>query len=124
VKKTLYAVVIAILVVVRSSAQITWIQPPITPPCFIEYFYWPAVKPGEKVWLHFDEVDRPMVVYVNGKIAGTHPGGFGPFSMDITDRIKKGDNEIIIPKTGAETRQGSPVTPPLTGITAGQPGGM
>ena len=74
--------------------------------------------------LRFDEVDRVMVVYVNGKIAGIHPGGFGPFSLDITDRVKQGDNEIIIPGTGVEDRGGRPSTPPLTDIIIGQPGGM
>lgn len=115
---------IILLFVVRSSAQYICIHPLINPHCYIEHFYWPTVKAGEKVLLHFDEVDRVMIVYVNGKIAGIHPGGFGPFSMDITDRVKEGDNEIIIPETGAGDCEGRPSTPPLTGITTGQPGGM
>ena len=121
-KKALYTVAITFLFFVHAYAQTKWIQPPVNPPCYIEHFCWPAIKRGEKVLLHFGEVDRVMVVYVNGKIAGIHPGGFGPFSLDITDRVKQGDNEIIIPQRG--DCEGRPGTPPLTGISTGQPGGM
>ena len=123
-KKTLYTVAIAHLFFVRTTAQYPWIKPPIDPHCYIEHFCWPVVKAGQKVLLHFGEVDRLMVVYVNGKIAGIHPGGFGPFSLDITDRVKQGDNEVIIPGMGVQEPEGRPGTPPLTGITTSQPGGM
>jgi len=122
--RRLAVIALFILLFVRGYAQAGWLQPLINPHCYIEHFYWPAVKAGEKVLLHFDEVDRMMVVYVNGKIAGIHPGGFGPFSLDITDRVKEGDNEVIIPELGVQAPEGRPGTPPLTGITTGQPGGM
>jgi beta-galactosidase/beta-glucuronidase len=124
VKKTLCAVATALLILVRSSAQYAYVHPPINKYFYIHQFYWPAVKPGEKVYLHFDEVDHLMVVYINGKIAATHGGGFGPFKLDITAAVKQGSNEIIIPDIGAEDVNGRPSTLPLTGITTGQPGGM
>ena len=122
--RRLAAIALFILLFVRGYAQAGWIQPLVNPHCYIEHFCWPAVKAGEKVLLHFNEVDRVMVVYVNGKIAGIHPGGFGPFSLDITDRVKQGDNEVIIPDLSVPEPEGRPSTPPLTGITTGQPGGM
>jgi hypothetical protein len=122
--RRLAAIALFILLFVRGYAQAGWIQPPVIPPCYIEHFYWPAIKQGQKVLLHFNEVDRMMVVYVNGKIAGIHPGGFGPFSLDITDRVKQGDNEVIIPGMGVQEPGGRPGTPPLTGISTGQLGGM
>ena len=122
--RRLAAIALFILLFVRGYAQTKWITPPVNPPCFIDHFYWPVVKAGQRVLLRFGEVDRLMVVYVNGKIAGIHPGGFGPFSLDITDRIKQGDNEVIIPGMGVQEPEGRPGTPPLTGITTGQPGGM
>lgn len=122
--RRLAVIALFMLLFVRGYAQTRWIKPPVNPHCYIEHFYWPAVKPKEKVLLHFDEVDHPMVVYVYGKIAGFHPGGFGPFSLDITDKVKKGDNEIIIPETGAGYCGRRPSTPPLTSITTGQLGGM
>jgi len=122
--RRLAAAALFILLFVRGYAQAGWMQPPVNPPCYIEHFCWPVVKAGQKVLLHFGEVDRMMVVYVNGKIAGIHPGGFGPFSLDITDRVKQGDNEVIIPQTGVGDSESRPGTPPLTGIPTGQPGGM
>jgi hypothetical protein len=122
--RRLAVIALFILLFVRGYAQTGWVQPLVNPHCSIDHFYWPAVKTGERVLLHFDEVDRVMVVYVNGKIAGIHPGGFGPFSLDITDRVKEGDNEVIIPGMGVEEPGGRPGTPPLTGITTGQHGGM
>jgi beta-galactosidase/beta-glucuronidase len=53
-----------------------------------------ALRKG-KVLLHFGAVDWRTTVYVNDKIAGTHEGGFDPFSIDITAFLAKGDNQEI-----------------------------
>jgi beta-galactosidase/beta-glucuronidase len=44
---------------------------------------------GKKILLHFGAVDWRTKVFVNGKEAGTHEGGFDPFSFDITPLLKK-----------------------------------
>lgn len=56
------------------------------------------VKPQNKnrVLLNFEAVDYHCQVMVNGKEVGQHKGGNTPFSFDITDAIKKGDNELIV----------------------------
>ena len=52
---------------------------------------------GKKILLHFGAVDWRTKVFVNGKEAGTHEGGFDPFSFDITSLLKKsGDQDITI----------------------------
>src|SRR5687767_399104 len=52
---------------------------------------------GKKILLHFGAVDWRTKVFVNGKEAGTHEGGFDPFSFDITSLLKKsGEQEITI----------------------------
>lgn len=56
----------------------------------------PAAMKGKKVLLHFGAVDWRTTVYVNGKEAGSHEGGFDPFSFDITPFLKKGAQEITI----------------------------
>lgn len=56
----------------------------------------PATMKGKKVLLHFGAVDWRTTVYVNGKEAGSHEGGFDPFSFDITALLKKGAQEITI----------------------------
>ena len=48
------------------------------------------------VLLNFGAVDRIASVFVNGKKVGTHTGGYNAFSFDITDFLKKGDNELVV----------------------------
>jgi beta-galactosidase/beta-glucuronidase len=65
-----------------------------------------SVTPGQRLWyrrtfaaphargwhvlLHFGAVDWRAEVFVNGKPAGTHEGGYDPFTLDITDELKSG----------------------------------
>ncbi len=48
------------------------------------------------VILHFGAVDYFTTVYVNGKKAGTHKGGYVSFSMDITEYLTEGSNTIVV----------------------------
>ena len=50
---------------------------------------------GKKILLHFGAVDWRTKVFVNGKEAGTHEGGFDPFSFDITSLLKKSEDQDI-----------------------------
>ncbi len=49
-----------------------------------------------RVLLHFGAVDWEAHVYINGQSVGTHKGGFDPFSFDITDALKAGENEVAV----------------------------
>ena len=49
-----------------------------------------------RVILHFGAVDYRCTVYVNGKEAGSHAGGYVSFSFDITDFVVVGDNVITV----------------------------
>jgi beta-galactosidase/beta-glucuronidase len=52
---------------------------------------------GQRVLLNFGAVDFDTKVFVNGKEAGTHVGGYDGFSFDITDYLnKKGANELVV----------------------------
>ncbi|MBA4494315.1 FIMAH domain-containing protein [Paenactinomyces guangxiensis] len=51
---------------------------------------------GQRVLLHFGAVDWEASVYVNGKKAGTHRGGYDSFSFDVTEYLVKGKNELIV----------------------------
>lgn len=56
----------------------------------------PALKQGERLLLHFGAVDWRCTLWVNGVETGEHTGGYDPFSFDITDRVKAGDNELVL----------------------------
>ena len=45
--------------------------------------------------LHFGAVDQSCRVYVNGREAAKHTGGYLPFSADITEYLGKASNEIL-----------------------------
>ena len=42
---------------------------------------------GRRILLNFGAVDWKTEVYVDGKLAGEHVGGYDPFSFDITDLL-------------------------------------
>lgn len=49
-----------------------------------------------RVLLHFGAVDYKATVWVNGNLAGTHKGGYSPFTLDITGLVRPGDNELVV----------------------------
>jgi len=53
-------------------------------------------KDGGRLLLHFGAVDWKANVKVNGKFVGSHQGGYDPFTFDITDALKDGENELIV----------------------------
>ncbi len=48
------------------------------------------------VFLHFGAVDYESTIYINGKKAGSHKGGYASFKLDITEHLTKGENTIIV----------------------------
>ena len=55
-------------------------------------------KPGERILLHFGAVDfRAMVFVGHNEVTDVpHEGGQNPFTLDITDYVKKGENELTV----------------------------
>ncbi|MBQ3882282.1 MAG: beta-glucuronidase [Bacteroidales bacterium] len=53
-------------------------------------------KPGRRTLLYFGAVNYEAHVWVNGKKAGYHKGGFTAFNMDVTDLLKDGENFVIV----------------------------
>ncbi|MCB6611000.1 sugar-binding domain-containing protein [[Clostridium] symbiosum] len=49
-----------------------------------------------RVLLHFGAVDQECILYVNGTEIGGHKGGYLPFSFDITESLRDGENEITL----------------------------
>ncbi|MBR2205080.1 MAG: beta galactosidase jelly roll domain-containing protein [Prevotella sp.] len=46
--------------------------------------------------LYFGAVNYDCRVWVNGKEAGHHVGGFTPFNFDVTEMLKEGENTVIV----------------------------
>ena len=51
---------------------------------------------GRRVLLNFEACDYRTTVWLNGKKAGEHLGGYTPFSFDITDLLVAGQNLLVV----------------------------
>ena len=56
----------------------------------------PSAWEGKRVILNFGAVDYEATVWINQALAGSHKGGFDPFSFDISDYLQDGENEIRV----------------------------
>lgn len=59
-------------------------------------FILPDSFKGKRTLLHFGAVDWECKVYVNKAQVGTHIGGYCPFTIDITDALTEGENELVV----------------------------
>ncbi|KAJ4290072.1 hypothetical protein N0V88_006578 [Collariella sp. IMI 366227] len=53
-------------------------------------------KEGQRVLMNFEAVDYEATVYVNGAKVGFNRGGYNRFSLDVTDHLKKGENDLHV----------------------------
>jgi beta-glucuronidase len=53
-------------------------------------------KEGSNYILYFGAVNYEAHVYLNGKKLGVHKGGFTPFQFDVTGKLKKGRNFVVV----------------------------
>lgn len=51
---------------------------------------------SNRVKIRFDGVHSEYYVYVNNQEVGYHLGGMTPYEIDITDKLKSGENELIV----------------------------
>ena len=50
----------------------------------------------DRVFLHFGGVDYESQIWVNGTLVGHHYGGAVSFSIDITESLVQGENELFV----------------------------
>lgn len=51
---------------------------------------------GKRLSLDFEGVFHTAELYINGKFAGSHEGGYTGFEVDITDYVRQGSNTVAI----------------------------
>ncbi|MGE5375806.1 MAG: glycoside hydrolase family 2 protein [Bacteroidota bacterium] len=88
-----------ILVPYAVESELSGVQKRLLPDQRLWYrrtFARPAAQPGEIVLLHFGAVDYECHVWVNGRPAGSHRGGYLPFTFDITGMLVDGGNELLV----------------------------
>jgi beta-glucuronidase len=67
-------------------------------------------KPSERAFLRFGAVDYHAYVYINGRFAGEHEGGFTPFAFEVTNLLRDGENRITV---GADSERTAADVPPV-----------
>ncbi|MCX6567901.1 MAG: PA14 domain-containing protein [Candidatus Aminicenantes bacterium] len=67
----------------------------------------PKTWRGGRVLLHFGAVDWESTVWVNGREAGVHRGGYDPFTYDITDALAAGAKQEIVLRVLDPTDEGN-----------------
>ncbi len=88
-----------ILVPFPVESALSGARKPLLPSQLLYYhrtFTPPDLKGGKRLLLHFGAVDWEAKVYVNGKLIGEHRGGFDAFTLDITDALKDGENDLVV----------------------------
>lgn len=55
-----------------------------------------GVLPSENTFLYFGAVSQRCTIWLNGEELASHDGGFTPFQIDVTGKLKAKDNFIVV----------------------------
>ena len=69
---------------------------------YAKKFFVPTYMDGQTIQLRFGAATHRATVYVNGQEIRSHEGGFLPFTADITDAVKLGQENIVTLKMNNE----------------------
>ncbi len=58
-------------------------------------FEWTGAA-DRRQFLHFEAVNYHAHVYLNGEKVGEHKGGFTPFAIEVTGKLKRGGNSLVV----------------------------
>ena len=64
--------------------------------CYHRKFTVPNQWAGKRIFLHFGAVDYDCRAWVNGTGVGRHYGGSSSFCFEITDALRKGENDLFV----------------------------
>ena len=88
-----------ILVPFPVESALSGVMKPVQPDERLWYrrtFEAPTLPEGGRLLVHFGAVDWKCQVFVNGEQVGEHQGGYDPFTFDVTDALKPGENELVV----------------------------
>ena len=88
-----------ILVPFSPECQLSGVERRVRPGDWLWYirtFTLPEGFRQDRVLLHFGAVDQLASVWLNGVEAGSHSGGYSPFTVDITDLLRRDENRLMV----------------------------
>ena len=57
-----------------------------------------TTNPGRRITIDFEGVYQNSVVYLNGEKIGSYPSGYTGFALDITKKVKYGEENVLVVK--------------------------
>ncbi len=87
------------------EASLSGVNRTLKPGEYLWYRRTVTMPEGDKVLLHFGAVDQRAVVWCNGWEAGSHTGGYTPFTLDITDTLEEDRRAEILVAVRDDTDQ-------------------
>ena len=85
-----------ILVPFCTESALSGIKQQIRNMAYRRTFTVPTSWSGKRVKLNFGAVDWKCSVWVDGDSVGAHQGGYDPFSLDITSKVKPGTEQTLV----------------------------
>ncbi|MFC2137046.1 glycoside hydrolase family 2 protein [Bacteroidota bacterium] len=67
-----------------------------------------SIKQGKRLFLYFGAVNYQAIVFLNGELIGEHIGGFTPFNIEITNKVKDDENFIVVFVNNERKKEGVP----------------
>lgn len=84
------------------ESALSGVEKPVLPGQTLWYFRTFSINgydAAKRTLLHFGAVDYACTVFVNGREAGGHTGGYCPFALDITSFVRAAENELTVAVT-------------------------
>lgn len=72
------------------------------------HFQQPELSEEQRYYLYFGAVSYRCRVYLNGEEIAHHEGGFTPFQIEVTDKVKEGDNFLVLEVNNTRTPDAIP----------------
>ena len=75
---------------------------------FAKRFTWTPKKENSRSLIRFGAVNYKAKVWLNGELVGVHEGGFTPFTIDVSEVLTDGHNNLIVQVDNSRYEDGIP----------------
>lgn len=86
------------------AAELLWYDGPV----YFRRTFTAEEKPDVRRFLAFEAVNYHATIWLNAEKIAEHEGGFTPFAVDVTDRLRPGENAITVCADSRHHREAVP----------------
>ncbi|MGO4778983.1 sugar-binding domain-containing protein, partial [Lysobacter sp. 2RAB21] len=88
--------------------ELTWLEGSVWYRKAFEHDAATAARKGRRLFVHFGAANYHADVFLNGEKLGSHEGGFTPFQFELTERVKPGENRLLVHVNNERRKDGIP----------------